>query len=171
MTYIEELKAAIKDIRKRTKAGVLPLEQRMSFIEQATTQYAVEHAKAYDIAVASGKIPPINYKDVHLLQELADLVLYEDLTDATPYKIHNTEYPFMNARMSEDRAARDTVIGAADKESERLSVGYRRARSVYENAFMDRTVRAQNKERRKKYRDFVNGKTEGVLHVVIKEEK
>src|SRR5690606_7034114 len=98
MTYIEELKATIKDIRKRTKAGELPLEQRMVEIDVASAKYAVEHARAYDEALdkesvnaeAAGRkvrLPPINYKDAYLLQELTDLALYEDLTWSHPDKM------------------------------------------------------------------------------------
>lgn len=103
MTYIEALKIAIADIRKRTKAGELPLEQRMIEIDAVTTQYAVEHAKAYDEALAAKKNPPINYKDAQLLHELADLALYEDLTWSHPDKMAIIEHPIMSDEQYERR--------------------------------------------------------------------
>src|SRR5690606_9947177 len=107
MTYIEELKAAIKDIRERTKAGVLPLEQRLVEIDAVSARYAVAHARLTDlarekeclIAEEKGREPrelPFNPPDAGLLEQLANLLLYEDLTDTTAWKSRQSEYPFLS---------------------------------------------------------------------------
>jgi hypothetical protein len=151
---IEQFNEAIDALWTRTKAGLLPREARFKAIEEMTDKY-IE---------ASGKLP-----DTAQLDRLATLCLYEEVTDDTPYRIANTEYPIMGDRMFEERSARNVPINARDKEHERKSAGNRRQRSQYENANIDRTVRSENRARRKKHNDFINGKTAGVMRVVIKE--
>lgn len=101
------------------------------------------------------------------IERLTDALLCEELTDSTPYKIANTEYPFMNERMFDERAAKNASEVAVDHEQERKITGSRRQRSPYENALSDRKAKAQNKERRRRYNDFVSGKTDGMFTVNI----
>ncbi len=104
------------------------------------------------------------------IERLTDALLCEELTDSTPYKIANTEYPIMNERMFDERAAKNAAATAAVHEQERKMTGSRRQRSPYENALSDRKAKARNKERRKRYNDFISGKTPGVMTVKIAKE-
>ncbi len=178
LTYKERLQVDYERIRTATKAGALPLPQRMDEIRQATDRYALAHAEEYDEAVAQalaeGRSPgtvPIPFKDTEILEWITDAILHEDLTDKTPYKTLNTEYPFFSERMLLRKTSKDSGIDEKDKETERLSMGYRRMRNKHEVNYVNAAVKARNREARKRYNDFVRGKTEGVLNVVIKEEE
>jgi hypothetical protein len=150
----EQLNARINELWTQTKAGKLPRADRFAAIERLTDEYIA----------ATGRRP-----DPAQLDRLATLCLYDEITDSTPYRIQNTEYPIMGERLFNERSAKNVPLKSTDYEQERKLTGSRRKRHKSENAYIDRTVKAKNKERRKRYNDFVRGKTEGVLRVAIKE--
>lgn len=163
--YREALVKQIETIEKDTEAGVLSREERMQIIEVASKEYTYQHALANEIAAendrrsaeASGRKPkemPFNPPESELLDKLADLVLYEELTDATPYKIANTEYPIMSANMMEERSEKDVQLVGVDYETDRKATGKRRKRTMRENYLVDKNARARNAERRRKYHEF-----------------
>ncbi len=135
----EELNAKINELWAATKRGDLPRQARFAAIEQLTEEY-IE---------ATGRRP-----DPAMLDRLATLCLYEEVTDDTPYKIQNTEYPIMGDRMFEERKARNVKESTINTEQERTLTGSRRKRSPYEHAYIDRHAKIRNTERRKKYREF-----------------
>ncbi|WP_096436517.1 hypothetical protein [Alteribacter populi] len=178
-THTEQLKTEISVIERKVREGGMCFEERSAEIDRVSKEYVLRLSSFNDAqkaaeelsAESSGRKPrelPINPPDTALLDRLSDLLLHEDLTDKTPWKIRNTEYPFMNARMTEDRKAKDVKVSAIEREQERKLGGTRRMRAPQEHAFMDRAARNKNAERRRKYNAFVKGKTEGVLRVVIK---
>lgn len=150
----EQFNVQINDLWTATKAGKLPRADRFAAIERLTDEYID----------ATGRRP-----DPSQLDRLATLCLYDEITDSTPYRIQNTEYPIMGDRLFNERSAKNVPLKSTDHEQERKLTGSRRKRHKSENAYIDRTVKAKNKERRKRYNDFVRGKTEGVFRVVIKE--
>lgn len=83
-----------------------------------------------------GRIP-----DSSVLDRLASLILFDDLTDDTPWKTQNTEYPIESERQELDyhkglttRAVPDSL--STDGKDYRMPT--RRVRSPSENAHMDR---------------------------------
>ncbi|WP_181349409.1 hypothetical protein [Thalassobacillus sp. CUG 92003] len=169
--YNEKLNEQLTKIKHDTKSGLLTREERAVLIDRATQEYALAHAEHID-SLNPDKTPiDVRMRDEKLLDQLSDLMLDEELRDPTAYKIANAEYPFMSDRMIDKRTSKDTKDTAIDKESERVSRGTRRQRTKYENSFMDRRHKAHNKAMRKRYNDFIKGRTEGVLNVVIKEEE
>lgn len=150
----EQFNERVNGLWAHTKAGNLPRHSRFEAIEALTEEYFA----------ANGRMP-----EVGALDRLATLCLYEEMTDKTPYKIANTEYPTMNSRMYDERRAKDVSIAAIEYEKEHKQSNGRRKRSPQEHAFIDRRARDRNVIRRKRYRDFIQGKSEGVLRVVIKE--
>lgn len=118
----------------KTKAGLLPREQRFAEIERVTNEY-VE---------ATGERP-----DPAQLDRLSSLCLYEELTDATPWKTQNTEYPIHSARQQEEIEKNEINMAPPTKDGKPT----RRTRSNYENHVVNK-AKARNEERRKRYREF-----------------
>jgi hypothetical protein len=79
----EELNARINELWTATKRGELPRQARFAAIEQLTEEYIA----------ATGRRP-----DPAMLDRLATLCLYEEVTDATPWKTRNTERPIHSER-------------------------------------------------------------------------
>jgi len=83
-----------------------------------------------------GKMP-----DSNVLDRLASLILFDDLTDDTPWKTQNTEYPIESERQELDyhkgltaRAVPESI--STDGKDYRMPT--RRIRTPSENAHMDR---------------------------------
>jgi hypothetical protein len=130
-----ELSNKINELWTKTKAGELPRSERFEAIERLTEEY-IE---------ITGKRPDSQYLD-----RLATLCLHEELTDATPYKVRNTEYPIHSDRQREEIEKNEAMfVHVEAKKNERQT---RRKRSDYENTVVDR--KAMNAERKQKYREF-----------------
>lgn len=114
MTYKERLQADYERIRADTKAGKLPLPERLQQIAEATDRYALAHAEDYeaavDKAIAAGRSPglvPIPFKDDRLLHNMADLCMDEYLRWSHPDKMSIVEYPVMSDSQAKLRKMRE----------------------------------------------------------------
>jgi hypothetical protein len=146
-THKEELHEAITQLQTATKRGEMPREVRLVKIEHLTEGY---YAK-------TGEMP-----DSTALERLADLCLYEELTDTDRMKVRNNEYPFFSETQFEERRK----VEASFKLSEEQGVDgrnykppVRRDRSNREIKFMDKNARIRNKERKQKYHEFTKVQT------------
>jgi hypothetical protein len=141
--YKTQLHEDITKIQQSTKLGELPREVRLGRIEQLTEDY---YAK-------TGEMP-----DNVALERLADLVLYEELTDPNIHKVAHTEYPFLSEHQFDRRDSRESSVGDAIDNSandgRRHTKPTRRTRSEYENSFVDKKAKIRNKERKKTYHEF-----------------
>ncbi|MBA9027537.1 hypothetical protein [Peribacillus huizhouensis] len=141
--YKTQLHESITKLQAETKRGELPRELRMVKIEQLTEDY---YAKA-------GEMP-----DEVALERLADLVLYEELSDMNEHKIAQTEYPFLSERQFDRRDSRESSVGdAIDNSAADGRVHLKptkRERTGYENRFVDRKTKTRNVERKRKYIEF-----------------
>lgn len=173
MSYVEELRKEIEAIRKETRAGTLPLEERLKRIERASDQYAIKHAEQYEAerlkAEENGTERPFRPLDDRLLEQLANLALHEDLTDKSQYKTRDTEYPFLSdlqlARRQSGANERKTGVQKGEAPFEAAATTaldgrdyatpVRRKRSIYEDLLRDEQAQIRNKERRRKYNEFV----------------
>jgi hypothetical protein len=135
------MNARIDELWAQTKAGNLPREERFKAIEQLTDEY-IE---------ATGNRP-----DPDQLDRLASLCLYEELSDDTPWKTQNTEYPIHSARQQEEIEKNEVNMAPPDKSGKPT----RRKRSDYENTVANK-AKALSKERRQKYREFT--KTQPIM--------
>lgn len=153
----------ITKLQTATKRGELPREVRLVKIEALTEEY---YAK-------TGELP-----DGKALERLADLCLYEELTDDDRMKVRNNEYPFLSetqlARRQEGKHVRkDGVSGevpltAADSvgiDGRNHSVPKRRERNTRENRFVDKEAKIRNKERKEKYDEFTKVQPVEIRHV------
>ncbi|MEK0286546.1 hypothetical protein [Caldifermentibacillus hisashii] len=84
----EELNAKINELWTATKRGDLPRQSRFDAIEQLAEEY-IE---------ATDRRP-----DPAMLDRLATLCLYEEITDPHPDKMARDEYPIMSDTQEEER--------------------------------------------------------------------
>ena len=172
MNYVEELRQEIEAIRKETKAGRLPLVERLERIKRASDQYAIKHAEQYEAerlhAEEHGTERPFRPLDAKLLEQLANLALYEDLTDKSQYKTRDTEYPFLSdlqlARRQTGANERNTGVQKGESpfkaaatiamDGRNYATPTRRKRSAYEDLLRDENAQIRNKERKRKYNEF-----------------
>lgn len=110
LTYKEQLQADYERIRSETRAGILPIEQRLLEIKEASERYVEARAEDYDsrvsAAVAEGKKPgvvPIPYKDDRLLDYMASLCMDEYLRWSHPDKMTIVEYPILSESQVDER--------------------------------------------------------------------
>jgi hypothetical protein len=141
--YKTKLHEDITELQQATKRGEMPREVRLVKIEQLTEDY---YAKA-------GEWP-----DSVALERLADLVLYEELTDTNPDKMTAEEYPFMGEHQFDRRDKRESAVGSAIDNSAADGRKHfrptKRSRTDYENRFVDKKSKIRNKERKRAYNDF-----------------
>lgn len=88
------------------------------------------------------------------LEAIADAILYEELTDKSPDKTTNAEYPFFSRTQLSLRDRRITTevnpyAAATDGKTHDLPTRKKRSPSVL--ALMDERARIRNKERRQRY--------------------
>lgn len=163
--YKTQLHEAISGIHAATKRGEMPRAVRLVKLEQLAEEYYVK----------AGEMP-----DAVALERMADLCLYEELTDDDEHKVSRNEYPILSetqiARRQEGKHARKTdnpkievPLKIADNygiDGKMHDVPSRRVRSDRENRFVDKEARIRNKERKKRYDEFT--KTQPVISYKIR---
>lgn len=132
----------VNELWAQTKAGNLPRPSRFGAIEALTEEYYA----------ANGKMP-----DAGALDRLATLCLYEEVTDDTPWKTQNTEYPIHSEEQQKVIEKNEAMITPPDGAGKPT----RRKRSDYENTVANK-VKSRNIERKKAYREFT--KVQPVKH-------
>lgn len=117
MTY-DEFERVVDDLWRRTKNGELRDRQaRFAEIERTINEYIARY----------GQRP-----NQRLLDRLATLCLYEEVTDKDRLKMRNNEYPIMSERQEERRdeelvsQAWSRNIGADGRDYQRQTRHYRR---------------------------------------------
>ena len=149
----EQLNARINELWTATKRGELPRQARFAAIERLTDEY-IE---------ATGRRP-----DPAMLDRLATLCLYEEVTDDRAWKMKQDEYPVMSddqydrrkygtRRTTKDGKSYEVKLKAAltyGTDGVDHSKGKRRQLSINEMIAMDK-AKIRNTERRKKYREFI----------------
>ena len=171
-TYTDALRKEIETIRQETRAGRLDRPQRLIRIEAAANAYSLAHNAQFAAeraeAIANGRELKYRPYDAKLLEQLANLVLYEELTDKSQYKTRDAGYPFLSdlqlARRQTGANERNTGVQkgespyaaaatiAVDGRNYRTPI--RRKRSTYEDLLRDAAMHSRNKERKRKYSEF-----------------
>lgn len=103
-----------------------------------------------DYVAANDKTP-----DGALLERLADVMLYEELTDRHPDKVTREEYPFFSEHQTTRRHNKEVSLWLADTigaDGRDYRKQKRRMRSKHEHKFMDTGVRNVNSARRQAYK-------------------
>jgi hypothetical protein len=123
--------------------------------------------------------------DIAVLNKLTDAILGEELFDSHPDKMTREDYPieseYQTARRQTGQHRKKPKKGdlparievplewAVNYGNDGINYGYphRRERDDYENEYVNEVTVSQNKERAKKYRDFLKGKTDGMFTINI----
>lgn len=156
----------ITELQQRTKAGEL---DRIERIEEITAL-----ADAYYDSVGE-------HPDSTALERMANLVIYEELSDSHPDKMTREEYPIMSeTQLSRRKEGKHRKKEANNRievpfklavnvgvDGRNYAVPVRRERSLRENMAVDEQAKSRNKELRKRYNDFINGRTPGQFTVNI----
>lgn len=132
----------ITQIQTETKRGELPRELRMVKLEALTENYFAK----------TGEVP-----DGVALERLANLCLYEELTDSHPDKVTRTEYPFLSDHQFEERYKSEASFKLAEErgvDGRDYKPPVRRVRTNKDNKFIDKNARIRNKERQQSYHEF-----------------
>lgn len=150
--YKANLHEGITQLQQATKCGEMPREVRLGRINALTEEYWQ----------ATGEWP-----DAVTLERLANLCLYEELTDTDEHKVSRNEYPILSetqiARRQEGKHVRNSglkgevPIKAADSigaDGRNYSMPKRRERNTRENRFIDKEAKIRNKERKQRYHEF-----------------
>lgn len=140
--YKTKLHEAITKLQAATKRGEVPRDVRLVNIEELTEMYRE----------ATGEWP-----DGVALERLADLCLYEELTDTNPDKVTKTEYPFLSEHQFEERYKAETSFKLAEEhgvDGRDHKPPVKRMRTNKENRFVDKHARIRNKERKHQYNEF-----------------
>lgn len=136
------LNERIDDIKARTKAGNLPREERIVEVDRVIEEYFAN----------TGNMP-----DDKSLERLADLLLYEELTDTDRMKVRNNEYPFFSESQFDERHRREASFKLAEEQGvdgRNHRPPIKRQRSNAENRFVDKKAKSVNRERKRKYAEF-----------------
>ncbi|NGM81214.1 hypothetical protein G5B47_02175 [Paenibacillus sp. 7124] len=128
----------------------------------AHNDFNAENQRRYFDRGGNGEGPALISADTALLDRLADVLLYEEITDENPYKIAHTEYPFMSDRQLDLRRDRETSDSAAEShavDGNDYRAPEKRRRTPYENYRVDTGAKIRNAERAAQYkRDTAPGK-------------
>lgn len=91
------------------------------------------------------------------LERLADLMLYEELSNAHPDKMAREEYPIMSDHQLSRRHSGEVSMKVAEEygsDKRCYKPPVRRKRTRKETWRIDRDAKSRNEERRKAYREF-----------------
>lgn len=91
------------------------------------------------------------------LERLADLLLYEDLSNIHPDKMAREEYPIMSDHQLSRRHSGEVSMKVAEEygvDRRNYKPPVRRKRTRRETWQIDREAKSRNEERRKTYREF-----------------
>ncbi|MEK5323354.1 hypothetical protein [Aeribacillus sp. FSL M8-0254] len=131
----EQFNERINELWAQTKAGKLTRAERFAAIERLTDEYIA----------ATGCRP-----DPAQLDRLATLCLYEEVSDSTPWKTRNTEYPVHSDRQREEIERHEVGMAPLEyvaSDGRKHEKPTRRKRSKAENAYMDRKYKSKKGER------------------------
>jgi hypothetical protein len=97
------------------------------------------------------------WPDAIALERLANLCLYEELTDSHPDKVTRTEYPFFSEHQFEERYKAEASFKLAEEhgvDGRDHKPPLRRVRTNKDNKFIDKNARIRNKDRQRAYHEF-----------------
>lgn len=117
---------------KLFKASNTPREHRMIFAEDLVERYFA----------ANEKMPAQS-----VLDRLATLILQDEIVDATPWKVRNTEYPISSPRQELDYHKKLVASGVPktmDMDSTDRRYPHRRKKSPYEYEYIEQKAREKH---------------------------
>lgn len=109
--YIEKLRKDYEEIADKVKRGMLPLVARIPAIDKAVRDYVEAQDAHFESMREEGGYVPVQYRDSHMLDKFAELIMYEELTWSHPDKMSIVEYPVMSDWQAKRRAEDEERMG------------------------------------------------------------
>lgn len=157
---VEAVRMAANAILTETKSGELGFDARVARLDQLSEMIV-------DLTPEQRNTPGM----ILLLDKLSDAFLHEVIKDPTPWKSRNQEYPILSESMRERRTSKNVEVTIAeatyDSNKRKRSAPTRRVKTRYENNLANEKIHTENKERKKRYDDFVKGRKNAVTIMKI----
>ncbi|MEK5178505.1 MULTISPECIES: hypothetical protein [Paenibacillus] len=176
VTYREALSEAVLEMETQMKAlfkadysAHIPYKtynlrdrtQRQAAVAEVADTYTIAHnefnaeiQRRYFERGGSGEGPALVPADATLLVRLANIVLYDELTDDHPDKVTRTEYPFFSESQLERRHDKEVSLWVAEAigtDGRDYRPKKKRMRSKWEHEYVDRNAKIRNKARATQY--------------------
>lgn len=163
--YKTEFKAAVDGIIGQTKAGGLSSGGRALAVSALCEDYVADRLRDNEQREADGRRPISVKPDCRQLDRLADTMLHDSLSDSTSWKSRHEEYPFLSEYQLErrkygthggnGREVSGAIIDFIDTDRGLHRPSDKSERLIKEQLKIDEATVSRNKERRRKYNDFI----------------
>lgn len=127
--YVKKLRKDYEEIADKVNRGMLPLVARIPAIDKAVREYVESQDAHFESMREEGGHVPIQYRDSHMLDKFADLIMYEELTWSHPDKMSIVEYPVMSDWQAKDRREKTSFPGEITHDDRQFN-GRRKGYSV-----------------------------------------
>ena len=127
--YIAKIKKDYEEIADKVKRGMLPLVARIPVIDKAVRDYVEAQDAHFESMREEGGHVPIQYRDSHMLDQFAELIMYEELTWSHPDKMSIVEYPIMSDWQAKERRDKTSFPGEITHDDRQFN-GRRKGYSV-----------------------------------------
>src|SRR5699024_7826605 len=124
--YNETLRNRYEELRKQTRAGTLPLDDRIKAIDEAVSDYVASQDEDFEYKHAKGGHVPIQLRNDRLLDLIADLLMHEYLTWSHPDKMSIVEYPILSNSQQDERNLRDLLLEDVSTGKDDATIGRKR---------------------------------------------
>src|SRR5699024_6617282 len=124
--YNEILRTKYEELRKQTRAGTLPLDERIKAIDEAVSNYVAAQDEDFDENHAKGGHVPRQLRNDRLLDLIADLLMHEYLTWSHPDKMSIVEYPILSNSQQDERNLRDLLLEDVSTGKDDATIGRKR---------------------------------------------
>ena len=127
--YVKKLRKDYEEIADKVERGMLPLVARIPEIDKAVRDYVEAQDAHFESMREEGGHIPIQYRDSHMLDKLAELIMYEELTWSHPDKMSIVEYPVMSDWQAKERREKTSFPGEITHDNRQFN-GRRKGYSV-----------------------------------------
>src|SRR5699024_9888126 len=108
--YETNARKRMEELRCYIRQQDVPLAERSRLASDIASDYVAAQDDYFDGIKAEGKTPPIQFRNSDLMDELADVILHDDLTWSHPDKMTIVEYPLLSDSQQHERNLRDLFL-------------------------------------------------------------
>ena len=116
-----------EELRCYIRQQDVPLAERSRRASDIATDYVAAQDVYFGGIKAEGKTPPIQYRNSDLMDELADVILQDDLTWSHPDKMSIVEYPILSDSQQHERNLRDLLLEDVFTGKDDVTIGRKRS--------------------------------------------
>lgn len=108
--YETNARKRMEELRCYIRQQDVPLAERNRLVSDIASDYVEAQDDYFDGIKAEGRTPPIQYRNSDLMDELANVILHDDLTWSHPDKMSIVEYPILSDSQQHERNLRDLFL-------------------------------------------------------------